>query len=246
VRGYGQYCPIARGAEIFAERWTPIIIRDLIAGCSTFGGLQRGAPGIPRSVLSQRLRALERAGVLDRRMTGTRATYHLTDCGRELAAVCDALGAWGARWLETGPEHMDAHLALWFWTGLVDRDALPEQRVVVRFDLTDGARPDRYWVLLSRAGTEVCARSPGFAEDLVVTTDTRTLIAWHSGTLSLAAAVRAGAMRFAGPPSLVRAFGRWGGLSPFAGVRPAGRTGPVKPVATPAARPVATRRRKSG
>jgi DNA-binding HxlR family transcriptional regulator len=221
VRGYGQYCPIARGAEIFAERWTPIIIRNLLAGCHTFGLLQQGAPGIPRSVLSQRLRALERVGVLRRRTTGARATYHLTECGRELAAVCHALGVWGARWLETGPEHLDAHLALWFWSRSVDREALPERRVVVRFDLTDDSRPDRYWVLLSPTGTEVCVQAPGFAEDLIVTTDTGTLVAWHSGRLSLAVARRAELMRIDGMPALVRAFGRWGGLSPFAGVPPA-------------------------
>jgi DNA-binding HxlR family transcriptional regulator len=209
---------MARGAEIFAERWTPIIVRNLLLGCRTFGEICTGAPGIPRSVLSQRLRSLEKVGVVRR----VRGGYTLTQAGEELAAVCHELGVWGARWLELAPEHLDPHLALWFWARLVDRDALPPERTVVRFDLTDGSSPDRYWVILERHHTEVCVTSPG-ADDLVVTTDAEWLIRWHSGRISLAQARRSGVFRLEGPPSLVRAFGRWGGLSPFAAVAPAGR-----------------------
>jgi DNA-binding HxlR family transcriptional regulator len=221
MRGYGQYCPIARGAEIFAERWTPIIVRNLLTGCETFSEICAGAPGIPRSVLSARLRLLQRYGVVERRPNGRHPTYHLTECGEELAAVCHALGVWGARWLETTPEHFDAHLALWFWARMVDRAALPEQRVVVRFDLTDGSQPARHWVLLARTGSEVCVTPPGFADDLVVTTDLDWLIRWHSGRVSLGAAQRDGHFRIDGPRWLVREFPKWGGLSPFAGIRPA-------------------------
>jgi DNA-binding HxlR family transcriptional regulator len=220
VKGYGQYCPIARGAEIFAERWTPIIVRNLLTSCHTFGEIQDGAPRIPRSVLSQRLRLLERHGVVERRPGGRRGTYHLTDSGQELAAVCHALGVWGARWLETSPDHLDPHLALWFWIRHLDRRALPDRRVVVRFDLTDGSRPDRYWAVLTRREPELCVHPPGFADDLVITTDTAWVIRWHTGAVSLADAQRSGGFRMAGPRHLVLAFGRWGGLSPFADVRP--------------------------
>lgn len=221
MKGYGQYCPIARGAEIFAERWTPIIIRNLLVGCETFGQILAGAPGVPRSVLSQRLRSLEQTGVVDRRRVDRRTTYRLTAAGEELAEVCHALGVWGARWLETAPGDLDAHLALWFWSRLVDRERLPRHRVVVRFDLTDGSRPGRFWVVLDRTGNEVCVKPPGPDDDLVITTDTRSLIAWHSGRISLSEVRRSGQMRVDGPPELVRAFPRWGGLSPFAHVAPA-------------------------
>jgi DNA-binding HxlR family transcriptional regulator len=215
---------MARGAEIFAERWTPIIVRNLLTGCHTFSEIEEGAPGISRSMLSQRLRLLERLGIVERRPSGRHSTYHLTDCGMELADVCHALGVWGARWLETTPEQMDPHLALWSWTRLIDRTELPAQRVVVRFDLTDNSRPDRYWVVLTRQESEVCVHAPGFPEDLVVTTDAPWLIKWHSGAVTLSAARRSGGFRFTGPPSLVRAFARWGGLSPFADVSPARAT----------------------
>jgi DNA-binding HxlR family transcriptional regulator len=109
VDGYGQYCPVALGAEVFAQRWTPIILRNLLVGCERFGDILAGAPGLPRSVLAQRLRRLERDGIVSR----SASSYRLTACGQELAQVCLALGAWGARWRETRPEH---HTRTW-WCG---------------------------------------------------------------------------------------------------------------------------------
>src|SRR5215213_3202585 len=65
MRTYGQFCPIARGSEILAERWTPIILRNLLLGCWTFNEIAAGAPGLSRALLARRLRELERAGVLE-------------------------------------------------------------------------------------------------------------------------------------------------------------------------------------
>jgi len=140
VKTYGQYCPIVRGAEIFANRWTPVIVRNLLLGCETFGEIRAGAPGISRTLLSQRLRDLERAGIVERRpgANGRGAIYALTEAGAELQGVCDALGTWGARWLEAAPEHLDAGVVLWSLCRQIDVGALPDSRLVVRFDLSDG------------------------------------------------------------------------------------------------------------
>ena len=153
----GQYCPIALGAEIFAERWTPIIIRNLHLGCRRFGEILDGAPGLPRSVLAHRLRTLEQHGVVVGSRRGRATAYELTDCGRELAEVCLSLGAWGARWREAQPEAQDPYLALWTVCRLLDPTTLPRPRIVVRFDLTDDRRPNRYWLVLDRTGNEVAA-----------------------------------------------------------------------------------------
>ena len=160
--GYGQYCPVALGAEVFAERWTPIIVRNLMVGCERFGEILDGAPGLPRSVLAQRLRRLESDGVLHRRQrAGQPPTYRLTDAGRELGEVCLALGAWAARWRESPPRQLDPYLALWMLARLIDPQTLPRPRIVVRFDLTDRSRPNRYWLVASRDGNEVCVQFPG-------------------------------------------------------------------------------------
>ncbi len=86
MRTYGQFCPIARASEILAERWTPVILRNLLNGCTTFGKLASGAPGISRTLLSRRLQELERAGVIQigPKPDGNGSTYQLTAAGREL------------------------------------------------------------------------------------------------------------------------------------------------------------------
>ena len=218
MRGYGQYCPVALGAEVFAERWTPIIIRNLMIGCERFGEVLDGAPGLPRSVLSQRLRRLEASGVVARRRGPGGPVYELTEAGRELGDVCLALGAWGARWREVLPAHIDPYLALWMLSRLIEPASLPRDRVVVRFDLTDGSSPSRYWLVATRRGNEVCVRPPGFDEDGIVTTDARWLVRWHNGSASLATAQKAGGMTVTAPRWLARTLSEWGRLSPFADI----------------------------
>jgi DNA-binding HxlR family transcriptional regulator len=222
MRGYGQYCPIALAAEVFAERWTPIIIRNLHLGCGHFNEILDGAPGLPRSVLSQRLRSLERAGVLRRDQAGRSTTYALSPSGRELAEVCLELGAWGARWRSARPEDQDPYLALWTLSRMIRAETLPRPRIVVVFQLTGRPPPHRFWLVLAAAGNEVCAHPPGFAEDGQVTTDTASLIRWYAGEISLATAQRAGGMSVSAPPWLVRLLAAWGRLSPYAGAVRAG------------------------
>ncbi len=136
VRTYGQYCPIARGAEIFAERWTPLIIRNLYLGCGSFSEILEGAPGLSRTLLSQRLKQLERLGVVESapKRDGRGHHYELTSAGHDLFTVCRSLGEWGARWLEIAPENLDPFVALWSMCNALRRDRLPDRRVVIRFD----------------------------------------------------------------------------------------------------------------
>ena len=220
MTSYRQYCPIARGAEIFAERWTPLIIRNLYLGCRTFTEILDGAPGMSKTLLTERLRAMERYQVVERRQRPSRRgfTYHLTPSGVELVDVCMALGNWGARWLEVAPEHLGPHVVLWTMARLADLSALPQPRMVVRFDLTDLSRQNRYWLLLEKAHAEVCLLNPGHPEDLVVTTTSEWLAKWHMGWISLSAAQRRGVISVTGPPALTRALGSVG-LSHFAGTR---------------------------
>jgi DNA-binding HxlR family transcriptional regulator len=218
VRGYGEYCPIALGAEVFAERWTPIIIRNLLVGADRFNDILDGAPGLPRSVLSQRLRTLERVGVVVRHAEGRRTRYRLTASGHELASVAMALGVWGARWRELQPEHHDPYLALWTLSKLIDRDGLPRARIVVRFELPKERAHGRFWLVLSRAGNEVCVTDPGFEENGIVTTDAECLVRWHCGRVTLRQAIEGGRMDVEAPPWLTRQLVAWGALSPFSDI----------------------------
>lgn len=217
MKHYAQYCPIARASELFAERWTPIIIRNLLAGCRTFGDLRAGAPGISKALLAQRLALLEGQGIVaaQARASGRGSVYELTDKGRELRTITDAMGAWGARWLELKPNDIDAGYVLWATCRLVELDRVPKEGLVVRIELAD--RPaDHFWMLLKRPQAEICSNNPGQSEDLVVQTDSETLARWHLRHVSYDEAARAGRIRIEGLPSQARAFVACIRPSPFA------------------------------
>lgn len=214
---YNQYCPIARAAEIVADRWTPLIVRELVNGSHRFNELVRGLPGINRSLLAERLARLERAGVVERRAGAGRGDeYWLTAMGNELGTVLEQLGAWGARWTfgEPRPEELDPVLLLWWMERRVDLAALPAERVVVRFDFRDHPLP--LWLVLERPEPSACLQEPGFPTDLVVDADLAAFYEVWLGRIALAAAEAAGRVRLDGPPALARAFPRWLLLSPMA------------------------------
>src|SRR5215207_3130164 len=137
VRTYGQYCPIARTSELLAERWTMIILRNILVGCQTFNEIADGAPGLSRGLLSKRLRELERAGIIEicPKPDGHGSTYEPTQAGQELSELMLVLERWGRRWAELKPEHAHPGVVLWVWANFfLDRDRLPRRRTVVRFE----------------------------------------------------------------------------------------------------------------
>ncbi len=222
MRSYGQYCPIARTSELLAERWTPIIVRNLLAGCRTFGELLQGAPGISKALLAQRLELFEHHGIIVKHTSTTgppRCTYSLTDKGRELKAVTDAMGRWGAKWLEVEPQHVTAEYVLWATSKLVDIEHVPDEGLVVRFELSDRPK-QRFWMLLRRPYAEVCTSFLGWTEDLVVRTDSATLAHWHLRHLNYQDVVRSGRMQIDGTRHLVKTFLSCIRPSPFAGTQP--------------------------
>jgi DNA-binding HxlR family transcriptional regulator len=221
MKSYGQYCPIARTSELFAERWTPILIRNLLAGCRTFSELQQGAPGISRALLAQRLDLLERhAVVIKDRSSANRCSYTLTAKGSELKDVTDAMGRWGARWLEVEPHHVDPAYVLWATCKLVDLERLPARGLIVRVEFTD--RPaERLWMVLRRPRAEMCNTDLGWEEDVILRTDATTLAHWNLRHLTTTEAQRSGRLELLGPPTAVKRFLAALRPSPFAGTQPA-------------------------
>jgi DNA-binding HxlR family transcriptional regulator len=210
VRTYGQYCPIARASELLAERWSVIILRNIvILGCRTFNEIADGAPGLSRGLLSKRLRELERAGVLEIRPKpdGPGSIYQPTEAGREFAAVMVALQHWGSRWADLTPEQAHPGVVLWMWvTFYLDRDRLPWRRVLVRFDYPTLSGPgSRGWLLVERGDAEVCEKHPGGEEHLVVVVNDPVAFAkWHLGELRWGDALRSGAIDVQGTRTLAR------------------------------------------
>ncbi|MFP5370583.1 MAG: winged helix-turn-helix transcriptional regulator [Actinomycetes bacterium] len=213
MRSYGQYCPLARASELLATRWTLIVVRNLLLGCRTLQEIEDGAPGIPPALLRERLQQLELAGVVSRRPkpTGRGSEWELTEAGRRLAPVCDAMANWGMEWLQLGPQHHDPYVVLWSICRVMPPSALPAHRLVARFELA-GSDPPRLWLLTDSRTAEICVKPPGFGEDLVVRTDPVTLLDWHLGRLSLGRAMHARRATVQGSSEAVRILAGWGGL----------------------------------
>jgi DNA-binding HxlR family transcriptional regulator len=213
MRNYGQFCPIARGSEVLAERWTPIILRNLLLGCRTFNDIAAGAPGLSRALLSRRLRELERAGIVEVRpkSSGRGSYYEPTRAGRELWAVLGAIGDWAQRWTDVATEHADPEMVLWSWSqAYLRHDLLPDHRVLVRFEFERQGSQDSLWLHIEGREGEICRFDPRFGDDVVVVIkDPVAFARWHLGLLEWPAALRVGAIEVSGVASLRRALPTW-------------------------------------
>lgn len=223
---YGQFCPVALAAEVLTRKWTPLVVRELLCGSTRFNDLRRGVPRMSPSLLSKRLGELEDAGVLERRPAEgeDHDEYHLTQAGRELQGVIEALGVWGKRWIrgDLGQDQLDAELLMWDLRRRVDSARAPAGRTVVRFIFAD--QPDdrrHFWLVVTGGGdVDLCWKDPGHPVDLEVATDLGTLTEVWMGDRRLAEALRRGEVELRGPSTLRRSFPGWLGLSLFASVEP--------------------------
>ncbi len=224
--GYGQFCPIAQAAEVLTERWTLLVIRELLVGSSRFNEIHKGVPLMSSSLLSKRLRELERSGIVTReRSAGDRGyTYSLTPAGEALGPFVLSLGTWSRDWLrrEITAEDADPALLMWDMQRNVRCDRLPKDRVVsfFRYRGTDQGK-SAWWLVAERSGTDLCLSDPGFEVDLNVTAEARAMAEVWIGRLELGAAMRSRRVRVSGPEHLVRSFPEWLGLSVFAHPEPA-------------------------
>jgi DNA-binding HxlR family transcriptional regulator len=216
---YGQFCPVAKAMELLDERWTLLIVRELISGSTHFNALRRGVPRMSPALLSKRLQALVRAGVVERWEDGNRVTYRLTDAGRELGPIVEALGRWGIRWIpELGDEDLDPQLLLWDIHRSIDTEAVPDGRTVIAFVFPELPAASRcWWLVITGDGVDVCDSDPGFPVRVTVETSLRTLVRIWRGDLGWSAALRSRDLVLHGEPQARRALPRWLKLSVFAG-----------------------------
>jgi DNA-binding HxlR family transcriptional regulator len=210
---YRQYCPIARASEILAERWTPLVVRNLMFGADTFTAIARGVPTMSRSMLVKRLDALERAGVVEKRPKpdGQGHRYRLTPAGADLAGVINSLAEWGEQYIEVTTERSDPGFALWAWCQVqLDRTRLPSERTVVSFTFPDQPPTNRcYWLLIERGDAEVCYADPGGDPDVAVTARSLPFVEWHRGVADWEQLVSSGEIEVSGPRDLVRELPNW-------------------------------------
>jgi DNA-binding HxlR family transcriptional regulator len=206
-KGYGQYCPISRAIEVLGERWSLMILRDMLVGTTRFNDLARGLPGLSRSLLSKRLRQFERAGLVEQ-LDGQ---YLLTDAGRDLEPIVFGLGEWGAKWAFTDPDpdELDPLLLVWWVHSRLDTSVLPERRVVIAVRFSD--YPRVFWLVIEGGTPSVCLTDPGFEVDVTIRSDLESLYrVWP--------ATRAGRVTFDGSAAMRRRMPSLLRLSPVASI----------------------------
>lgn len=218
---YGQFCPVAQAAEVLTERWTLLVLRELLMGSTRFNELQRGVPRMSSSLLSKRLREMERSGLLTREpLEGERGnSYRLTPAGEALGPLVVGLGNWSREWLkrEITEEEADPALLMWDVRRSVQLDRLPEERVVAFFRYRDAEEDKRAWWLVAQPeGADLCFTDPGFPIDLQVDAEARAMAEVWLGQIELGAAMRSRRVRVTGPDHLVRSLPDWLGFSSFA------------------------------
>lgn len=238
MTSYGQFCPVAKASEVLAERWTPLVLRELLFGSHRFNDLCRGVPLMSRSLLAKRLRELEGAGVVERRRVPGREAheYHLTPAGEELRPIIEGLGAWGQRWVthELDERDLDPSLLLWDLQRNLVRDELPDRRTVARIDFPRITGPRRlWWLLVGDGDPDLCLTDPGFEVDLFVTADLGALTRFWLGRVPWREMLVAGDVELTGPRWLQRSFPRWLGRSTLATVPMPPKPMPPAPPARP-------------
>jgi DNA-binding HxlR family transcriptional regulator len=220
MAGYGRYCPVALGTDVIADRWTPLILRELFMGSTRFNEIARGLPGVSRTLLSQRLKHLERKGVLERwpASHGRGDEYRLTDAGKALQPVVLAIGAWSLDWLftEFHPNEIDPQVLTWWLHRNVDHEQVPPGRTVIELRYT-APRRQHVWLVIDRGDVSVCPQHPGFDVDVIVSSPIPVLANVFYGLDTWKRAVDSGDINVEGSPRLTRALPRWFRLSPYAG-----------------------------
>ena len=218
MKSYGQFCPVAKAAELFCERWTALIIRDLAAGATRFSELHRGVPLISPALLSKRLRQLEAEGIVEKQQTGKTGTYHLTAAGAEFIPMVEALGIWGQRWSrrELVEEEMDLGLLLWSIERSAKADAFGSGRSVVRLELTDQPSSKQLWWFVNENGAcQLCVHDPGFDVDVYLACTLRDIIYIIRGDVSLGTAISTDRLEAIRHGSSTRQLADWFNLGPI-------------------------------
>jgi len=222
---YGQFCTVARGAEIFGERWTPLVVRELLCGSTHFNDIRRGVPRMSATLLAQRLRKLEEVGVVRRVLGEDGWEYRLTPAGEELRPIVLTIGHWGARWIGSRLQHnqLDAGFLMWDVRRFAQIDQFPsDRRVVIHFHFRNaGPRERRWWLVVENGEADLCRDDPGHELTLVVESTVRALTEIWTGDSNAKTELTAGRLRVDGAERDARDLWRWLGRSMFAPTRAA-------------------------
>ncbi|NKB54197.1 MAG: transcriptional regulator [Rhizobiaceae bacterium] len=210
---YGQFCPIAKASEIIGEKWTVLIIRELLMGARRFSDLQRGLGTISPTLLTRRLAHLEDRGMVIRKKSqGQRShEYVPTDSCKMLLPIILSLGDWGMQWARSNlsTKDYDVDLLMLYLQRSIKVEKLPMGETVIRFKFTDMQEKADWWLIAGTAGTDICDKDPGRDVDIFFTTTVKTMADIWMGETSYRKAINADALAIVGPAALVNNVANW-------------------------------------
>lgn len=212
MKSYGQFCPLAQATQLLCERWTLLVVRELLAGSTRFNALQKGVPLMSPTLLSERLKRLAAAGVINLSGSKGNYTYHLTSAGLELRPVVELLGAWGHRWSRSNLSKgdLDAGLLMWDMRRSVNPAIFPKHRIVVQFEYPDAQKGGKVWWLVSENGEiDLCRDDPGYEVDIVITCALKTMTEIWTCQKGFRDAVKKGAVEVLGNSKLTNKLQDW-------------------------------------
>jgi len=222
---YGQFCPIAKATEILGDKWTLLIVRELLMGATRFSELQRGLAQISPTMLTKRLNSLCDSGVIVRRKIPNQRGYEyfLTEAGRELMPVVRNVGEWGMRWARgtMADTELDVQLLMLYLQRSIIPEKLVGRETVLRFKFTDINELSDWWIVVKGEQVEICVQDPGKDVDVFFTTDLRTMIGVWMGDMTYRSVMGDGRLKLVGPRDLTRNVSSWMANSIFAGIPPA-------------------------
>ena len=212
MQGYGQFCPVAKATEVLGERWTPLIIRELLVDSQSFNNLRKGVPLMSPSLLSSRLKTLEAAGVIRRDKTDRGVIYSLTSAGEELRPIVEELGVWGQRWARSdmSKKDLDPSLLMWDMHRNIDTSYFGEERKVLRFEYFDYSPKMRlWWLIITDGEVDICLKDPGHEVDHFIRCPLETMTRIWVGDLTVTRAKREGTLEVRGNSELNRKMTAW-------------------------------------
>jgi len=222
---YGQFCPVAKASELLGERWTLLILRELVLGTHRFSEFQRALSRISPTLLSKRLGQLEESGIVIRKPQKglKRYEYFLTPSGRELAPLIEHLAGWGMRWArgQLSDEELDVEFLMWDIQRRLNLDALPDGETVICFIFNELEKYKSWWLVVRDDGVDLCTENPGKEVDVYFNTSVRTLVEVWRGDLKIRTALREQKVTAIGDPLLVRTMPDWLGICLYAHIQPA-------------------------
>ena len=224
MTSYGQFCPVAKASELLAERWTLLILRELLLGSHRFGELQRALSRISPSLLTKRLKQLESAGIIIRKAQAGRKglDYFLTAAGKELAPIIEHLAIWGMRWArgQLSDDELDVEFLMWDIQRRLDTDMLPDGETVLCFIFDDLVSFKNWWLIVRNREVDVCTENPGKDVDLYINTTLRNLVEIWEGDIEIKAAQKQKLIKTQGNKRLANTMSDWLGICLYADIRP--------------------------